>query len=109
MTQSLQLAKMSDAGTGINTTTSGTSNLQGLTLTKNSTDGNKNVTLLVSGTTNAGVGQYNQTLTAVDQGQPLSTTNSQAVIQVISAADSTIQRTNHTPITWSEIKDKVAS
>ncbi|WP_161940792.1 hypothetical protein, partial [Streptococcus suis] len=88
MTQSLQLAKMSDAGTGINTTISGTNNLQGLNLAKNSTDGNKNVTLMVSGTTNANVGRYTQVLTATDQGQPLSTTNNQAVIQVISAANS---------------------
>ncbi|HFU4464883.1 TPA: accessory Sec-dependent serine-rich glycoprotein adhesin, partial [Streptococcus suis] len=109
MTQSLQLAKMSDAGTGINTTTSGTSNLQGLTLGKNSTDGNKNVTLMVSGTTSANVGQYTQVLTANDQGQPLSTTNNQAVLQVISAANSTIQRANHTPITWNEVKASVAS
>lgn len=108
MTQSLQLAKMSDAGTGINTTTSGTSNLQGLTLTKNSTDGNKNVTLMVSGTTSANVGQYTQVLTANDQGQPMSTTNNQAFLQVISASNSTIQRANHTPITWNEIKASVA-
>ncbi|HFI0468490.1 TPA: accessory Sec-dependent serine-rich glycoprotein adhesin, partial [Streptococcus suis] len=109
MTKSLQLAKMSDVGTGINTTTSGTSNLQGLTLAKNSTDGNKNVTLMVSGTTSVNVGQYTQVLTANDQGQPMSTTNNQAVLQVISAANSTIQRADHTPITWSEIKAKVAS
>ncbi|MDG4508293.1 accessory Sec-dependent serine-rich glycoprotein adhesin, partial [Streptococcus suis] len=109
MTQSLQLAKMSDAGTGINTTTSGTNNLQGLNLAKNSTDGNKNVTLMVSGTTSANVGQYTQVLTANDQGQPMSTTNNQAVLQVISAANSTIQRANHTPITWDEIKAKVAT
>ncbi|HEM5196841.1 TPA: accessory Sec-dependent serine-rich glycoprotein adhesin, partial [Streptococcus suis] len=109
MTKSLQLAKMSDAGTGINTTTSGTGNLQGLNLAKNSTDGNKNVTLMVSGTTSANVGQYTQVLTANDQGQPMSTTNNQAVLQVISASNSTIQRANHTPITWNEIKAKVAS
>ncbi|HEM4424151.1 TPA: accessory Sec-dependent serine-rich glycoprotein adhesin, partial [Streptococcus suis] len=109
MTKSLQLAKMSDAGTGINTTTSGTGNLQGLNLAKNSTDGNKNVTLMVSGTTSANVGQYTQVLTANDQGQPMSTTNNQAVLQVISASNSTIQRADHTPVTWSEIKAKVAS